>query len=241
MKKLTGGNSNDVYQDGSSVIRRTSGPFVHHLLRHLTAQGFTESPVLLEANDQQERLTFLEGEVGNDPLKPYMQSNEILVEAARLLRRFHDITQQMVIPPDSVFQLPVQTEHEVICHNDFAPYNLVFRDQHLVGIIDFDLAGPGTRLWDIAYAVYRFAPLSHDVHCRDLGWEPIPDKVRRLSLFCDAYGLQNREALIPTVIKRLEFLVQYMQNTGSNLDHLPVYLQDLAYIRQTFTADHPSL
>jgi thiamine kinase-like enzyme len=146
----------------------------------------------------------------------------------------------MVIPPGSSFQLPPQTEHEVICHNDFAPYNLVFRDEHLVGIIDFDLAGPGTRLWDMAYAVYRFAPLSHDAHCRDLGWEPIPDKQRRLSLFCDAYGLQNREALISTVIKRLEFLVQYMQDTGSNLDHLPVYLQDLAYIRHTFTADHPS-
>ena len=235
---LTGGNSNHVLRQGQTVLRQTGAwsPFVHQLLRYLTAAGFNQSPVLLESSDSQERLTFFEGEVGNYPLKPYMQSDAILMEVAQLLRRFHDLTQQFVIPPDSEFFLPVDPTagYEVICHNDFAPYNCVFTDNHIVGIIDFDTAGPGARVWDIAYAVYRFVPLTNDAHTLDCGWQPIPDRPHRLKLFCDMYGLnaESREALIGTVIQRLEAVVNYMTRTASNLEHIPLYSADLEYLRE---------
>ena len=41
---------------------------------------------------------------------------------------------------------------EVICHNEFAPHTCVLRDDRVVGIIDFDYAAPGPRLWDAAFA-----------------------------------------------------------------------------------------
>lgn len=233
---LTGGNSNRVIKVGSTVLRDTGAwsPFVHALLHYLTAAGFTESPVVLEVSEKQERLTFIEGEVGHYPLKPYMQSDDMLVEVAQFLRRFHDLTQHFVVPPNAIFQhyFNPGSVHEVICHNDFAPYNCVFKDGHLVGLIDFDVASPGTRLWDIAYAVYRYAPLTNPGHTLDCGWEPTPDRAARLKLFCDAYGLENRVELIATVIKRLEFLVERMQATSSNPDHIPLYLEDMAYIRE---------
>lgn len=236
---LEGGNSTRVIRDGGTVIRGCGpwSPFVHHLLRHLTKHGFTASPVLLETDGRTERLTFLAGEVGNDPLKPYMQSSDVLVEAARLLRRLHDITQDVVVPDGAVFQLPAPPGHpwEVVCHNDFAPYNCVFDDGHLVGIIDFDTAGPGTRLWDIAYAAYRFVPLSHDTHARALGWDPLPGRADRLRLFCDAYGLDDhaaRAALIDTVIERLECLVDYIRGAATTPDHIPIYLRDVAFLRE---------
>src|SRR5688572_14486361 len=160
---LTGGNSNQVIKQGNTVVRQTGAwsQFVHALLKHLQTNGFEQAPILIEATENSERLSFIEGEVGNYPLKPDMLSDEILIEAAKLLRRYHDITQDFVVPSDAQFFLPVDlTEKwEVICHNDFAPYNLVFREGHIVGIIDFDTAAPGKRIWDIAYAVYRFAPL----------------------------------------------------------------------------------
>jgi hypothetical protein len=231
---LTGGNSNRVIKEGSTVVRDTGAwsPFVHALLRYLTAAGFTASPVVLEVSDTQERLSFIDGEVGHYPLKPYIQTDAMLVEVAQFLRRFHDLTQHFVVPPDAVFQHDFRQAHEVICHNDFAPYNCVFKDGHLVGLIDFDVASPGTRLWDIAYAVYRYAPLTNPSHTLDCGWQPVPNRAARLKLFCDAYGLQNRLELIPTVLKRLEFLVERMQTTASNLDHIPLYLEDMAYIRE---------
>lgn len=48
---------------------------------------------------------------------------------------------------------------EVMCHGDFAPYNVVLNGSDAVGIIDFDTLHPGSRLSDVAYAVYRWAPL----------------------------------------------------------------------------------
>lgn len=238
---LTGGNSNRVVKQGSSVVRRTGAwsPFVHKLLTYLTAAGFRASPVLLGSDGETERLSFLEGEVGNYPLKPYMQTDAMLVEAAALLRRLHDLTQNFVVPADVAFQLPIRTTaHEVICHNDFAPYNCVFDGVHLVGIIDFDAASPGARLWDVAYAVYRFVPLTNDAHSIDCGWQPIPDRAARLKLFCDTYGLQERDQLIPTVKARLEALVAYMREHSVNLEHIPLYMNDLDYLtanEQAFT------
>ncbi len=240
-ENLVDGNSNQVIRQGNTVLRHmgTWSPFVHQLLAYLTANQFTESPVFLGQSEGRERLSFIEGEVGNYPLKPYMQSDAVLIEAAKLLRRFHDLTQNFSLSAEAEFQLPVSGVHEVICHNDFAPYNCVFKEGHLAGIIDFDTAAPGTRLWDIAYAVYRFAPLANDQHCLDCGWQPIPDRARRLRLFCDSYGLAKRADLILTVKARLEGLIEYMTRTASNVEHLPIYEQDLRYIeanRELWTA-----
>jgi hypothetical protein len=235
---LAGGNSNLVVKEGSTVVRQTGhwSPFVHSLLRYLTANGFTQSPVLLETTDTQERVSFLAGEVGNDPLKPYMQSDAVLIEAAQLLRRFHDLTQHFVVPPDATFLLPPVPgeKHEVICHNDFAPYNCVFNDEHIAGLIDFDTVAPGSRIWDVAYAVYRFVPLMTDAHCVAAGWQTSPDRSARLHLVCDAYGLADRSTLVDTVLRRIEALVQFMRATSSNLEHIPVYVDDMQYIRENF-------
>lgn len=234
MEELTGGNSNHVIQDGNTVLRRMGpwSPFVQQLLEYLTASGFNESPVFLGTSGKQERLSFVPGDVGNFPLDPTMQTDTVLIEGARLLRRFHDLTQHFVVPRDAVFQLPPAAgePHEVICHNDFAPYNCVFENGHLVGIIDFDTAGPGSRLWDMAYAVYRFAPLATDAHCASGGWQPMPDRAARVKLFCDAYGLDDRTRLIPTVRRRLQALIEHMTLTRSNLEHIPIYERDLAWI-----------
>lgn len=241
---LKGGNSNQVVKEANTVVRKMGAwsPFVHALLQHLTAAGFKESPVLIETMGDKERLTYFEGDVGNYPLKPYMQSDAVLVEAAQLLRRFHDLTQSFVMPENVTTLLPTpSTAYEVICHNDFAPYNCVFQDEHLSGIIDFDTASPGSRLWDIAYAVYRFAPLTNDPHSLNCGWNPIPDRAARLRLFCETYGLtlEDRSKLMVTVRERLQAMIDYMQRTSSNLGHIPVYVEDLKYLaeQQQFFTD----
>lgn len=232
---LPGGNSNQVYRQGDTVIRQCGpcSPFVHELLRFLAEKGFSQAPRLLATDGTTETLTFIEGDVGNDPLKPDMLTDHVLIEAAQLLRRFHDVTQHFTMPQDFQFLLPKQPDqpHEVICHNDFAPYNCVYRDGHIVGIIDFDTASPGSRIWDVAYAVYRFVPLMTDQHCIDQGWSVPPDRARRLRLFCDSYGRMDRTVLVDTILRRIQALVSFMRDNQFNEHHIPIYLEDMAYIR----------
>jgi len=85
----------------------------------------------------------------------------------------------------------------------------------------------------VAYAVYRFVPLTNDAHSVACGWNPLPDRAARLRQFCDAYGLEvaDRAKLIETVQERLKSLVAYMQVNNSNLEHIPLYMDDLAYLK----------
>ena len=62
----------------------------------------------------------------------------------------------------------------MICHNDFAPYNLAFRDGLPVGAIDFEAASPGPRAWDLAYLAYRLVPLAPPSN-PDLPPQPDPE------------------------------------------------------------------
>jgi hypothetical protein len=49
--------------------------------------------------------------------------------------------------------LPAQAP-ELICHNDLGPWNLVVGERWV--FVDWDGAGPSSRLWDLAYAAQSF-------------------------------------------------------------------------------------
>jgi aminoglycoside phosphotransferase (APT) family kinase protein len=70
---------------------------------------------------------------------------------------------------------------EVACHNDWAPTNTVFRDGEPIGMIDFDTAAPGERLWDLGYSVFTWLDLGND----ELS---AAEQIRRLHLFAQAYN-----------------------------------------------------
>ncbi|WP_425569539.1 phosphotransferase [Nonomuraea salmonea] len=92
-------------------------------------------------------------------------------------------------------------DDEVICHGDFGPWNIVWRGERPVGILDWDYARSGPRLHDVAHALEYVAPFRDDAEC--LRWlrcpEP-PDRRHRLELFAAAYGLTSTEGLADAVI-----------------------------------------
>ncbi len=153
-----------------------------------------------------------------------MWSEDVLVEVAQFLRRYHDATVGFVPPPGAIwqFEYPDRHQHEIICHNDVAPYNMVFKDGKPQALIDFDTAGPGPRIWDIAYAAYRFVPLSYTQDIQSVGLANPTIQGWRLRLFCHAYDLaQPYSDVLGTVERRLEALCNLLKDQASA--HNPIY------------------
>ncbi len=200
MEYLPGGRENKIARVANTV-HRPAGPWtrsVHALLRHVRAVGFTAVPEPLGFDEAgNEIVTFLAGEVCNYPLSAAAASEEALVSAAQLLRAYHEATVSFLTQnvESHTWQLPTQTPIEVICHGDFAPYNVVLNGRQAVGIIDFDTAHPGPRSWDIAYALYRWAPFTHPQNPDGLG--DLETQIGRARLFCDAYGFPAAQRAQP--------------------------------------------
>ncbi len=212
------GGINEVVRLGDTV-RRPTGPWspnVHALLRHLEAEGFTGAPrVVAEPADGFEYLSYLPGDVSNYPATPAAASRTALTTAATLLRAYHDATAGFAgSAPRDGWQVPARHPVEVICHADYAPHNCVLTGAEVTGMFDFDFAHPGPRRWDVAYAVYRWVPLTAPTNADGFG--TTTEQATRLGLFCDAYGLDapTRATLIPEVAARLHALVSLMR-TGA--------------------------
>ncbi len=229
-----------------NTVHREIGPWtpaVHALLKHLRSRGFLNAPEVLGFDDEgREILSYREGDVGHDPLSPAARSDTALKTAARLLRAYHDHTVDFANTYQGEWQFPAHPPIEVICHGDYAPYNCVLQGDAVVGVIDFDTAHPGSRIWDIAYAVYRFAPLMTPDNPAGFGAQE--EQIRRAKLFCQEYGLSDLSQLISTILERLGVLIDFINARAKAGDsfyqkavdegHCELYLADCEYIRRNF-------
>lgn len=202
---LAGGNMSGVVRVGATV-HRAAGPWsptIHRLLRHLGAG--VPQPIGFDGQGR-EVLTFLAGTVPQDPMPAWVWEDRVLLAAGRRLAALHAATVHFGTV-DAVWRSPVREPREVVCHNDFAPYNLVFDERHeLVGVIDWDMASPGPRVWDLAYLAYRLVPLSAPSN-PDLLRSGSAERRRRLELLCAAYGHGVTPAAVArTAVDRLHDL-----------------------------------
>ncbi len=194
----------DVVRVGDSV-RRNARPWshsVHLLLAHLHTRGFDRCPRPLGFDDRgREVFEFIEGQPW-DAVDPWsLWSESTLVEESRLISAFHAAQVGFALGDESAW-CPTERDPgpaEVVCHNDFGLHNLVFRNGTPYAVVDFDLAAPGSRLWDLAFCAISSVPL-HDPSDRS----PVPprelDIARRIRLMCDAYGLGDERGRLPEVI-----------------------------------------
>ncbi|MEC0128450.1 phosphotransferase [Paenibacillus pabuli] len=249
---LTGGNVSNVYRSGDSVRRelKSASTNIHKLLKHLENKGFGYAPRFLGIDEKgREILSFIEGEAGNYPLKEYMWSNDALKEIAKMLRHYHDAVSDFPLSDEWKPIDNTPNRIEVICHNDFAIYNIIFNHEKPVGIIDFDVAAPGPRLWDIAYTLYTCVPLSRCYLAATgevVHYNPLHDADRikqRVKLFFESYSFKGiEEDYLEMVLLRLEGLCKYMIRKASEGDvafqkmidegHLKHYQNDIQFIRK---------
>jgi len=197
-ERLLGGTSPRVVRVGDTV-RRPAGPWtaiVGGVLRYLEQFDFP-APRTLGTDDQgRQVLTWLPGATTYEQHAAYWSDLDHLGRAARLVRRLHDLLDGFEPPADAVWRGGWgRSPHGggPICHWDLAPWNVVTSPEGALGIIDWDGAGPGDRMFELAYAIHGFVPLRRDAECRRLGWVNPPPRVGRLEEFWQSYGLPSSE------------------------------------------------
>jgi tRNA A-37 threonylcarbamoyl transferase component Bud32 len=150
---LGGGAMTDGVVRVGDTVRKPSR-FATRLMRdvlvHLEQAGFDAAPRWLGYDDQgRDVLSWIDGETFTErgQMHPYIGdppdrvtfSDEQIAAVMRLLRGYHD------------------TFHDgVICHGDFGPWNIVWRNNLPFALIDFDNAYRGNAADDVAYALRMF-------------------------------------------------------------------------------------
>jgi hypothetical protein len=201
---LVGGTANrgQVVRVGNTVRRpqRPTSPATHALLRHLADVGFTGAPRFLGIDElDREVLSYVPGTAITPPFPDWALTDEALASVAALLRSYHRAVETFdsspyAWPPSA----PEAFRGELISHNDVNLDNVVFRGGRAVALIDFDLASPGSRVWDIAGAARLWAPLRPESYI-DEGRRA--RSLARFRLLVDAYGPTGaeREGIVDAV------------------------------------------
>ncbi len=103
-----------------------------------------------------------------------------------------------------------------------------------VGVIDFDFASPGPRLWDLAYLAYRIVPLTADT----ADGFSASEREDRLDTLLRSYGTDaTPDELRAMVVRRLTELAAFSDEMSEALDapelheHAALYRADAAALR----------
>ena len=123
-----------------------------------------------------------------------------LVSLVWWTREFHEAVAGFAHPGPWRF-FPV-TEPTLICHNDIAPYNACFAGDEVAGVFDWDLAGPSTPLFELAFIAWNCVPL-----WRDIGADVAAE---RLALIAASYGEFSARQILHAVPHRIQLMLDWI-------------------------------
>ena len=201
---------------GNTVRRppKNNAAFAHDLLLFLEDQDFPFAPRFLGMDSRgREILSYLEGETWPDSGSSL--PDDLLEQAVRAIRNYHDATAGS----------PLAQGHEIVAHHELGPHNTIFQGGCLVGFIDWDDAAPGTRLRDLANAVYNYVDVSHWAN------QEASEQARRIHLMCAAYGWDNPLALINDFEADLQQALRNHEQAGRT-GAIKIFAEEVGWMRQ---------
>lgn len=178
-QELTGGNASGTVVRIGNTVRKPwleKSAAVQSYLDALRASGVDVPEPLGQDEEGRYVIEYVEGVSALDqsPL-----GHAELLRVGRMIRQIHDASETVVLSDldDWSLLLPVENP-DLMCHNDLAPWNLIMGERWV--FIDWDAAGPSTRLWDLAYAAQSFGVL--------FDGQPVDEAALRLRALVDGYG-----------------------------------------------------
>ena len=184
------------------TVRRPTGPWtpaVHELMQWLVDQGLGGVPHVGGIDDDgREVISYVEGR--GVPVDDEVVLDEVLVEAVTWLRQYHDLVESYRPDGPRIWRQtgdePVELDDDqVICHNDPGAYNWIIQSGHFAAMIDWDLAGPGRPIGDLAFLCWTGIPLYRSIGAAETA--------RRLDLVVDAYAEWGPMTLLEAVDRRM--------------------------------------
>lgn len=202
---LGGGNLNAEVVRVGDTVRRSAGPWtpaVHELLAYLADRSYRAPRPFGFDEKGREVLAFIPGECVHPNNLRVIGTDAGLSRAAKLIAGYHRAQTGFVSPSDASWRPDGRDPSgstEVLAHNDLAPWNLITGASGWV-FIDWDLAAPGRRSWDLAWALHTFVGLWPDSTLTDT------EIARRIVVFCDGANVDpaNRQQLLDVVVERTQ-------------------------------------
>ncbi|HEX2706208.1 MAG TPA: phosphotransferase [Candidatus Lustribacter sp.] len=194
---LAGGNVSGAVRVGDTV-RRPTGPWtpaVHAVLGHLAGR-LPHVPEVFGIDERgREILTFLPGEIVD--IDSAVLTPGQLASLTGWTRRLHEAVAGFW--HDGPWRCFPVEHPSVIGHNDIAPYNACFDGDELVGVFDWDLAGPSTPLDELAFIAWNGVPLWRDVGPQETA--------ARLEIIASAYDGPTAGEILAAVPGRVQIVI----------------------------------
>ena len=229
-KKSHSGALHTVERIGDTVRRPVNRwtPAVHGLLQYLEDKDFQCVPRFLRVDDEYETLSWIEGEAGTRPWPEVLRTDSGLAQIAGFLKSYHRIVKDYIpfetaewCVPDLRWQ-PGLT----IRHGDLGPWNTIWLDEVLQGVIDWDLAEPGKAITDIAQLAWHIVPLRGDGFWPKAGFEEPPVLRERLHVLCESYGGFSPDGVIHALLELQETEISRISTLGrSGVEPWRTYLR----------------
>jgi Ser/Thr protein kinase RdoA (MazF antagonist) len=206
---MLGGSVTDVVRIGNTVHRAAGAwtPAVHALLRHLEHKGFAASPRVLGIDASgREILSYIDGAAAMRAWPEALLTEAGITALGRLIASYHRAVADFQPRRGATWRVGAidLRPGEIIRHGDLGPWNTIWREHELVGLIDWDFAEPGTALDELSQAAWDSVPLRDDVHARECGFAGAVDRRARLAALCLGYGGQFAPSAVVTALLSLQ-------------------------------------